>query len=131
MNKLTVVQAKRFGIYQCGLQTSLQEAAREMVEEDISGLVVVDADGCLAGIFTRTDLLHAGITCPDWKTHTVEQHMTRHVVTVSPHDSLNHVAQILIDKQIHRVVIVQHEGDRLRPLGVISDADLVYHMVKE
>jgi CBS domain-containing protein len=128
---LTVLQAKRYGIYDCQPGTLLRDAARIMVDEDISGLVVVDSQGYLVGIFTRTDLLRAYVTDAAWRTQPVEKFMTREVITVTPHDHISQVTELLMDRQIHRVVIVHKENDRLRPVGVISDADLVYHLTRE
>jgi CBS domain-containing protein len=102
-----------------------------MVEEDISGLVVTDSQGYLTGVITRADLLRAFLSGQDWSSQPVEEYMSRQVVVVSPQDRLDHVAHLLLEKQIHRVVIVQRDHDRLRPVGVISDSDLVYHMIKE
>jgi CBS domain-containing protein len=127
---LTVLQAKRYGTFTCTSTTSLQVAAQKMVEEDISCLVVVDHQGYLAGVITRADLLRAFLNAPDWANHPVEDYMSRNVVAVSPSDRLQHVAQLLVEKQIHRVVIVQKEQENLRPVGVISDSDLVYHMIQ-
>lgn len=131
MRDLTVLQAKRLGTYSCSSQNTLQEAARTIVDEDISGLVVLDDEGYLAGIITRSDLLRAYNSRKDWAALPVESYMSREVVTVLPTDHISHVSQLLIEKQIHRVVIVQKEHNRLRPVGVISDSDLVYHLVKE
>jgi CBS domain-containing protein len=39
---LTVLQAKRFGVFTCSNNDTLLEVAQRMVEEDISALVVVD-----------------------------------------------------------------------------------------
>lgn len=128
MKDLTVLQAKRFGAIVCDSTTRLIEAARTMVAEDISGLVVQDAAGNLAGIITRADLLRAFTTRPDWGDQAVEAFMSRNVVSVHPGDKITHVAHLLVEKGIHRVVIVQNDG---RPVGVISDSDLVYHMVRD
>lgn len=130
MNDITVLQAKRFGIICCQSQDKLGEAARTMVEEDISGLVVTGPEGYLEGVITRADLLRAYRTEDNWATQPVEKYMSREVVTVQPHDRLDKVARLLLDRQIHRVVIVQKDGERLRPIGVISDGDLVYHMTR-
>jgi signal-transduction protein with cAMP-binding, CBS, and nucleotidyltransferase domain len=131
LKDLTVLQAKRYGIFNCQPNTPLIDAARTMVEEDISGLVVVDQDGYLEGIFTRTDLLRAVTTSGEWYNLSVGQFMTRQVITVMPHDHINDVVALLMDRQIHRVVIVLKENEKLRPVGVISDADLVYHLTRE
>jgi len=127
----TVIQAKRFGVFSCRKDKSLLDAAQRMVEEDISALVVVDIDGFLAGIITRTDLLRAFVRFEDWEKQSVESFMNTEVVTVSPQAHLDRVAELLLEKQIHRVVVARNEDGKLRPISVVSAADLVYHMVKD
>jgi CBS domain-containing protein len=101
-----------------------------MAEEDISALVVVDEEGYLTGIITRTDLLRARAECIDWMAQPVEAWMSKEVVTVSPNEHLTQVTHLLLERQIHRVVAVEEEGGKLRPVVVISSADLVYHMAR-
>ncbi len=131
MAELTVLQAKRYGIYSCHCSTTLREAARRITDEDISTLVVVDDDGYLLGVITRIDLVRARCEREDWGTLPVEDYMSHPVITVTPKDSLTYVAHLLLNKQIHRVVVVQGEKAKWRPVAVVSAADLVYHMVKE
>ena len=130
MKDLTVLQAKRYGTYTCASHDTLLGAAQRMVDEDISCLVVVDSRGYLEGILTRSDLLRAYTSVNEWGDLLVGAYMTREVVTVQPQDFISHVANLLREKQIHRVVIVQKEHGNLRPVGVISDSDMVYHMVR-
>ena len=126
----TVLQAKRFGIFSCSQDETLQEAARRMVEEDISALVVVDKEGYLVGIITRIDLLRALTKLEDWEKLLVKDYMNNEVVTVSPQTQLTWVAELLVDKQIHRVVVAREENGKKKPVSVVSAADLVYHMIK-
>ena len=125
----TVIEAKRFGVFHCNQDCQLSEAARRMVKEDISTLVVVDKDGFLVGILTRTDLLRAWMEAEDWERKPVADFMNPNVVTVPPQTRLSKVAELLLDKQIHRVVVVREEDGKQRPVSVVSAADLVYHMV--
>jgi CBS domain-containing protein len=126
----TVLQAKRFGIFSCSQDETLQVAARRMVEEDISALVVVDKDGYLVGIITRIDLLRALTKLEDWEKHPVKDYMNPEVITVTPQTQLTRVAELLVDKQIHRVVVARDEEGKKKPVSVVSAADLVYHMIK-
>ena len=130
MTDPTIIQAQRYGVYTCREQVNLLTAARQMAEEDISALVVVDEDGYLLGIITRTDMMRALCDCEDWAKTPVKDYMSPQVVTVSPKDHLREVAQILLDKGIHRVVAVQMEDGKQKPIAVISAADIVYHMSK-
>ena len=130
MKDRTVLQAKRYGVFSCTGATTIAEAARVMAGEDVSCLVVVDDAGYLEGVITRTDLLRARSEGEDWATKAVKDYMTEDVVTVEPEDRLNRVADLLLDQHIHRVVVVQKEDGRRRPVAVISAADIVYDMAK-
>lgn len=126
----TVLQAKRYGIFQCRETSTLKEAAQSMVDEDVSCLAVVDLQGYLVGILTRVDLLRAYVDNEEWSDQPVNSVMVRNVITVTPQDQLSYVAQLLITKGIHRVVVVQEENGQQKPVAVVSAADLVYHMLK-
>lgn len=131
MKTVTVAAAKRFGITYCSPDTTLNEVAKRLSEEDISCLVVEDAEGYLNGIITRTDILRAALTAPDtWRTTPCSDWMTKNVITVEPDTLLQTAAEILHERGIHRVVVARKEGERLRPLGVVSDGDVVYHLAK-
>ena len=127
-NSPTVLEAKRFEVYTCNLETPLQEACRKMAAEDISCLVINDENGHLAGILTRTDLLRARLEGEDWVDRPTADYMNREVITVTPEATLTDVARLLTQHQIHRVVVARPEEDKLLPLGVVSDSDLIYHM---
>ncbi len=124
----TVLQAKRLGVFTCQETTLLGEAVRQMVAEDISALVVVDLSGSLTGILTRFDLLRALVDHANWADQPVAAYMAREVVTVSQHTTLLEVAEILLQRHIHRVVVTRNEDGKQAPVAVVSAADLVYHM---
>jgi CBS domain-containing protein len=131
MKELTVLQAKRFGTYSCRADDPLLDAAAQMTQRNISALIVTDEDGYLQGILTRTDLVRACYQQDRWANRLVSEYMSRHVVTVRPDEPLVRVMELLLDKHIHRVVVVRDEGAKQRPIAVLSAADLVYHMMQE
>lgn len=124
----TVLEAKRIGVFNCQTTCNLSEAVGHMLAEDISALVVVDDEGCLAGIITRIDLLHAWMEAPDWGAELVSRYMNPTVITVTEDVCLADVAKILLEQHIHRVVVVREQDGKQRPLSVVSAADLIYHM---
>lgn len=126
-NKL-VGQAKRLGILSCGRHEPLKNIARRMADDDISALVVVEADGSLAGIISRSDVLRAGLGSPDWANEPAEHFMTDKVVTVTPDATLADVMNILLSRHIHRVVVVREDQGRTVPIAVVSNSDLVCEM---
>lgn len=131
MSEPTVLQAKRLGVYTCQAHETLLAIAQRMVDEYVSALVVVNERQELVGVISHTDLLRARLTSPDWADERVIDHMTRDVVTVLTTNTLSDATRLMIERQIHRVVVVRAEGNQKIPLGVISTADLVYHMVQQ
>ena len=127
----TVLEAKRYGVYTCLRETLLLTAAREILQRDVSALVVVDEAGMLVGIISRTDLLRACLDREDWAMQPVSAYMSTDVVTVPAQALLREVAELMLQNHIHRVVVVREEEDRQRPVAVVSDGDFIYHMVKE
>lgn len=130
MPNTTVMQAKRLGVLTCAPDDTLAAAAQRMTGEDVSALVVVDEEGALAGIISRTDLLRAWEKGGPWAERRVADYMSRNVVTVELDTTLSEVTDLLLEERIHRVVVVRWEGEKARPVGVVSAADLVYHMLK-
>lgn len=128
MKTVTVSDAKRLGISRCLSTTTMREVTAKMTEEDISCLVVVDKEGLLEGIITRTDILRAALADDSWRTTLCRQWMTAAVVTVDP-DALLHDAVVLMQQhRVHRIVITKTEGSRQRPVAVLSSGDIVYHL---
>ena len=127
----TVLEAKRFGCYTCYPDTPLVEAVQRMVAEDVSCIVVIEHDGYLSGIITRNDVLRGYLENEDWQSAPVGNYMTKNVITVAPDDLLSHVANLLLEHRIHRVVVAREENGRQKPVSVVSDTDLIYHMMKE
>ncbi|RME55946.1 MAG: CBS domain-containing protein [Caldilineae bacterium] len=128
---LPVVQAKRFGVYTCTPDDSLASAVQTMFDRDVSALVVVDADGFLEGIITRTDMIRACKESEDWPARPVADFMTRDVVTVPLTATLGQVIDLLLQEHIHRVVAVEEKAGRFVPVSVLSAADVVYHMARK
>lgn len=127
----SVLEAKRFGIYNCLADTSLKEATCKMASRDVSALVVTNDAGYLQGIISRTDLLRIYVDNSDWERLKVSSAMSTDVVTVTPDATMDEVARLLLQDRIHRVVVVEKEADGNLPVAVVSDSDFVYHMSKE
>lgn len=127
----TALEAKRYGVFTSESSVNLAEAVRHMVVEDVSALVITDADGYLTGILSRTDVIRAAIQYQDWQERLVEEFMNTNVVTVPIQATLRDVAEILLDHRIHRVVVAREEDGKKQPLSIISAADIVYHLTKD
>ena len=127
--------------------TSVQALATLLSERGISGVPVVDKDGRLVGIVSEGDLLHRAETGTErriqrrrsrWldtfaadqeaardyvKAHgrSVQEIMTREVISVSDTTELADIATLLETKRIRRVPVVR-DG---KLVGIVSRANLV------
>lgn len=124
------MQAKRYGIHSCSANTSLIVAVRTMVEEEVSCLVVEDDEGCLLGLITRVNILKAHIELDNWATQKVVDHMQRDIPVVTPQTLLIDAARLMINTRVRQVVVVLEDGGKRRPVAMLTDGDLAYHMVK-
>lgn len=124
-------------------ETSLQDTAKLLLANGISGAPVLDADGNLVGVISEGDLMRRPETETDrrrswWldvlssnetlaeeyvRSHSrrVADVMTRRVITVSPETPLRVVADLLERNRIKRVPVL--DGDKV--VGIVSRANLV------
>ena len=103
----------------------LTVADRIMREHGVGGLPVVDGDGALVGVLSRTDVMAAasGPQSAAWQGISVAASMTAPAVTVGADESLVDAASRMEEHHVHRLVVVEPQGGH--PIGVLSTTDLV------
>ncbi len=128
-------------------ETPVMAMARLLADRGISAVPVVDAAGAVLGIVTEADLVRRLAGEEDkpssWfgalfsdpasqaerfaRTHgvTAKDLMTEKVVSVTPETTAAHIAHMMEEQKIRRVVVL--EGDKLR--GIVSRADLLRALV--
>ncbi|NNJ09461.1 CBS domain-containing protein [Chloroflexales bacterium ZM16-3] len=122
------------GVLTCQRETPIQDIARQMSEQDISALVVVDQNSTMIGLISRTDLVNARLYEQYWKHWrglTAGHIMVTDVVSVKAGDSLQHASKLMMDRHFHRVVVVEEGEKGLCPVGVLSITDLVRDIARE
>ena len=105
--------------------TPLTVAHRLMREMGVSGLPVVNADGALVGVLSRTDLMAAagGPQSAAWQGISVASTMTSPGLTVGADALLAEAAARMEQHHVHRLAVV--EPDSGHPIGILSTTDLV------
>lgn len=134
MKTAIVRSAMHEGVIRCSPQTSVKEAARLMAESGIRALVVTDGECGLVGIVSQTDLVNATLVrpgAPPWAAARVSDVMTADVVRVPPDLPLQDAARLMIDRRIHRVVVVDESGGACLPVGMLSMGDIVRDLIKD
>jgi CBS domain-containing protein len=115
-------------VISCRVDTPLKEAAKLLDSERINALVVVDEEGDLCGVLSQTDVVKA---CEqDWEGMVAEDVMTPDVVTIVADIPVLTAVELMLDNQIHRLIITQGGLAPRRPVGVLSMSDVVSEMAK-
>ncbi|MBD2346509.1 CBS domain-containing protein [Anabaena subtropica] len=131
-------------------ETPLQEAIKILAERRISGLPVVDDVGKLLGIISETDLMwqETGVTPPAYIMfldsviylqnpavyerdlhkalgQTVGEVMSKNPVTISPEKSVKQAAQLMHDRNVHRLPVLD-DADQV--IGILTRGDIIRAM---
>jgi len=104
---------------------SLVSANELFLGQGVSALGVVDSDGVLKGVISRTDILHAAVythgetfRVPD---RPVEELMKSPAVAVGSGARITEAAKLMLKNHVHRVFVTKDE----KPEGVLSTRDLM------
>lgn len=128
-------------------EASVLQAGELMLQHDISGLPVVDADGRVLGIVTERDFMRCAGTCGEVRPRWLEvvmgraqlgdsaaqrcesriaDVMTRNPVTVTEDIPIEDIVRLMDTHRIKRVPVVR--GGRL--VGIIARVDLMRALVR-
>lgn len=99
---------------------TIHDCAKKMHQNKISSILVLENNGTLAGIVTKTDLASVFLTQVAAPMAVLDI-MTPKVVTVMPADSLLLVESLLVKYRISRVVVERNR----KPVGMITNRDFL------
>ena len=102
--------------------TAIQETIEIMVENNITGLPVVDDQMQLIGVISEKDIMMLLYDVGS-RTGKVEDFMTKNVVSFDQEDSLTEVCDCLLKNHFRRVPIVT--GPKKKLVGIISRKNIV------
>lgn len=106
-------------------QTPVYDAVEILLDNDVTGLPVVDDDMTLAGIITEKDMLKL-LSAPVDESATVADFMTDNVVTFEKEVDLIAVCECLIESNFRRVPVVS-DG---KLAGIISRKDIIKYIME-
>lgn len=94
----------------------IMQSAIRMDTFQISSVIVVDNDGKLVGIMTKTDLTRNFANLYG-RVYRVEDYMSKKIITCRKSDSLYYALDMMNKNKISRLVVTDNDG---KPLGVIT-----------
>lgn len=92
------------------------QSAIRMDTFQISSVIVVDNDGKMVGIITKSDLTR-NFAILYSRVYRVEDYMSKRIITCRKSDSLYFALDMLNKNKVSRLVVTDHDG---KPIGVIT-----------
>jgi CBS domain-containing protein len=126
-NRSRVRDVMSWGYVACRADTPIKSAVRALLERDSRSLIVLGGDGALAGVVTGFDLIGLLDGAPNGSA-TVSNFMNV-PITIGPDASLREAVDRMLDRSIHRLVVVDRERPGDAPLGLISTTDIMVEMI--
>ena len=108
-----------------GTKTPVYDAVEMLLESGVTGLPVVADDMTLAGVITEKDLLTLLSEATD-ESATVDEFMTRDVVSFETDADLIEICECLIQSNFRRIPIVS-QG---KLVGVVSRKDIIKYILE-
>jgi len=107
----------------CTRDTTVQEAAALMRDNDCGSIPVVEntSSNRLIGTVTDRDLAIRGLAAGKGPDILVRDVMTPDPVTCVPEDEVEDLRQVMIERQVRRVPVVDTDG---RLVGIVAQADV-------
>jgi CBS domain-containing protein len=125
--------------------TTLEQTARTLLDNNIGCVPVVDSEGNLTGIITESDFAakekyipFSSFSAPKVLGHwlpidgiegiyeaarnlSAKEIMTRSVITIEKDDAIEEAVELMLENKINRIPVVQ-DG---KPIGIIARRDLL------
>jgi CBS domain-containing protein len=122
---VAVEDVMHIGFVGCALETPLRSVATLMAEHHVHCLVgfgdQADDDTRLWGVVSDIDVVAALAAGADGVT--AGEISTSEAVTIAPHETVRHAAELMRDHEVSHVLVVDGVSDR--PVGVVSTLDVM------
>jgi CBS domain-containing protein/GNAT superfamily N-acetyltransferase len=120
---VTVSEIMNTGVITIGPDQSCREALETFLGRHVGTLPVVDKDGKLVGIISKTDLL-----LPAKIAKTVQEVLTRQVLTVRGEFPVAKVVRMFQSTRVRCIPVVDRE---MKLVGVVGRQDILAHYAKQ
>jgi CBS domain-containing protein len=128
MNVAAILRQKGRAVTTVGPGATLLEIANKLAAKRIGAIVVVGAEGELAGIISERDIIRAlAAHGPQCLTSSVEEVMTQEVVTCQETDTLDELMAMMTARRFRHLPVLTDNA----LVGIISIGDVVKHHVAE
>jgi CBS domain-containing protein len=127
LHEIPISEAMIKNLIMANKNSAIADCAKTMTENNVSSLIIVNEDdddnNSLAGIVTTTDFANffsdscIGLT-------SVENYMSQPVFSISIKEKVSTAAQIMLEKKVSRLVVIDEDDNQNKSVGIISETDL-------
>ena len=127
LDEIPICEAMIKNLIIANKNSAITDCAKTVTENNVSSLIIVNEDdddnNSLAGIVTTTDFANffsencIGLT-------SVENYMSQPVFTISIKEKVSTAAQIMLEKKVSRLVVIDEDDNQNNSVGIISETDL-------
>jgi CBS domain-containing protein len=127
LHEIPICEAMTKNLIIANKNSVITDCAKTVTENNVSSLIIVNEDdddkNSLVGIVTTTDFANffsencLGLT-------SVENYMSQPVFTISIKEKISTAAQIMLEKKVSRLVVVDEDDTQNNLVGIISETDL-------
>lgn len=109
----------KFNVVSINSSSTVSDAAKMMKDSNI-GCIIVTENNTAIGILTERDLVRKVIALQKPLSTSVKDIMSTPLIMIDPEQSLWELAELMKQKQIHKVPVVEHG----KLVGIITATDL-------
>ncbi|SEH16390.1 CBS domain-containing protein [Natronorubrum sediminis] len=106
-------------------ETLVEDAAQEMLANEIGSVIVVDDDGGLEGILTTTDFVQIVAERKPKDQTPVSTYMSQNVTTGRAQESIRDAADTMVEEGFHHLPIVDDDEG---VIGILTTSDLASYL---
>jgi CBS domain-containing protein len=129
LHEIPISEAMTKNLIMANNNSIITYCAKTMTENNVSSLIIVNEDDSendnysLAGIVTTTDFTDffsencIGLT-------SVEKYMSQPAFTISIKENVSTAAQIMLEKKVSRLVVIDEDDNQNNLVGIISETDI-------
>ncbi len=129
MKASDIISAKGSGVNTILPHSTIREALRSMIENNVGSLVVVDSELCPTGIITERDIIKLAYReeGKDWQSLAVSGVMTDNIIIGFPDDEVEYIMTLMTKNRFRHMPILSER----KLAGLISIGDVVKSQLKD
>ena len=127
LRKITIFKASTHPLIEARRSDTLGDIYEKLCEHNT--VVVTDTSGNFQGIVSRKDAVKAILSRTDWKDIPVDEVMTREVLYIPNHVSLEEAAETMLKADIHQLVVTGPPEGGSVAVGIVTSQDVLNNAI--